>query len=295
MFLSIKEICFFCLIFLIIGVTLIGFNQTFSKSKGSSLIISAYVVSLSLVIIFLLIYKLAKIANCQTDGFHFEVSRSAKCRGYPYMQSSNPELLKECEKFLSSPEGCKTASCDGMYVGKPVSFEYTPESNDNWENKRCNCQQSCPTPDKPPHVVPGPNQQPPHVVPGPNQQPSPVVPGPNQQQPPVVPSQINSESNSTAGPVWRYNENGTIIGPSSGWKYGDRDRGSSGTSLYESYSYENPYLNMNEKYNPQYGYRLVPKTNLLDKGYYATLLPGTYGWIKPKSAICSHVYENWSQ
>uniref|UniRef100_A0A6C0H4E2 Uncharacterized protein n=1 Tax=viral metagenome TaxID=1070528 RepID=A0A6C0H4E2_9ZZZZ len=284
MFLSIKEICFFCLIFLIIGVTLIGFNQTFSNSKGLSLIISSYIVSLTLVIILLLIYKLAKIANCQTDGFHFEVSRSAKCRGYPYMQSSNPELLKECEKYLSSPEGCKMASCDGMYVGKPVSFEYTPESNDNWENKRCHCQ-------KPTPVGPDPNQKPNPVVPDPNQKPNPVGPDPNQKPIPVVPS----ESNSTAGPVWRYNENGMIIGPSAGWKYGDRDRGSSGTSLYESYSYENPYLNMNEKYNPQYGYRLVPKTNLLDKGYYATLLPGTYGWIKPKSAICSHVYEKWSQ
>jgi len=91
---------------------------------------------------FVLTYKIAKIGNPQTDNFHFEVSPGKKCRGYPYMQSGNPKLLEECTKFLSTEEGKKMASCDGMYVGKPSSFssfEYTPESDHNWENKRCKC------------------------------------------------------------------------------------------------------------------------------------------------------------
>ena len=131
MFLTIKEIGFFCLIFLIMGVTVFGFR------KKSSSVVLLYMTCFLLTLGLLFTYKFAKIANCQSDGFHFQVSSEKMCRGYPYMQSSNPELLKKCGELLSSPEGKKIASCDGMYVGKPYSFEYTPESNDNWENERC--------------------------------------------------------------------------------------------------------------------------------------------------------------
>ena len=135
MFLSVKEIGFFCLVFLLISVTIFAFKQK-SKFKGILLeIFAPLVVSLFVTLILVLTYKFAKIANVQSDGFHFEVSPGKRCRGYPYMQSSNPELLEECGKILS--KGKKMPSCDGMYVGRPYSFEYTPESNDQWKNERC--------------------------------------------------------------------------------------------------------------------------------------------------------------
>lgn len=140
MYLSVKEFYFFSLIFVVITLCLFVFNRKLATSKNSCLhLCTLLIVSLCATLSFVLTYKIAKIGNPQTDNFHFEVSPGKKCRGYPYMQSGNPKLLEECTKFLSTEEGKKMASCDGMYVGKPSSFEYTPESDHNWENKRCKC------------------------------------------------------------------------------------------------------------------------------------------------------------
>ena len=143
MYLSVKEFYFFSLIFVVITLCLFVFNRKLVTSKNSCLhLCTLLIVSLCATLSFVLTYKIAKIGNPQTDNFHFEVSPGKKCRGYPYMQSGNPKLLEECTKFLSTEEGKKMASCDGMYVGRPSSFpsfEYTPESDYNWENKRCKC------------------------------------------------------------------------------------------------------------------------------------------------------------
>jgi len=143
MYLSVKEFYFFSLIFVVITLCLFVFTRKMAKSKNSCLhLCFLLIVSLFATLSFVLTYKFAKIGNHQTDNFQFEVSPGKNCRGYPYMQSGNPKLLEECTKFLSTEEGKKMASCDGMYVGKPSSFssfEYTPESDHNWENKRCKC------------------------------------------------------------------------------------------------------------------------------------------------------------
>ena len=132
MFLTIKEICFFCLIFVITTTALIGFNQTFVKFKSLSPIVSSYIVSFLITIVLMSVYKLANIQQQQEkEGFHFELSKSKKCQGYPYMHSSNPELLKECEQELSTPEGSN-------------HFQYTPVSNQYWENERCGQQKPSP-------------------------------------------------------------------------------------------------------------------------------------------------------
>ena len=133
MFLSVKEICFFCLIFVVTTITLIGFNQTFSKFKSVSPIVSSYIVSFLITIVLLSVYKLTNIQDKEKEGFHFELSKSKKCQGYPYMHSSNPELLKECAEELSK-------------LGDPnlKHFEYTPDSNQYWENERCGQQKPNP-------------------------------------------------------------------------------------------------------------------------------------------------------
>jgi len=143
MYLSVKEFCFFSLIFVVITLCLFVFNKKFITTKDSYLHLSSFLMaSFVATLSFVITYKFGKIGTCQTDNFHFEVSPEKKCRGYPYMQSGDPKLLEECTKFLSSEEGKKTKSCDGMYVGKPTKFEYTPETNDQWENKRCNTEKN---------------------------------------------------------------------------------------------------------------------------------------------------------
>ena len=140
MYLSVKEFYFFSLIFVVITLCLFVFNRKLATSKNSCLHLCSFLmVSFVATLTFVLTYK---FGNSQTDNFHFEVTPGKNCRGYPYMQSGNPKLLEECTKFLSTEEGKKMASCDGMYVGRPSSFpsfEYTPESDYNWENKRCKC------------------------------------------------------------------------------------------------------------------------------------------------------------
>ena len=141
MFLSINEICFFSLIFVIITIALIGFNQTVVKFKSVSPIVSSYIVSFLITIVLLSVYKLTNIQHKEKEGFRFELSKSKKCQGYPYMHSSNPELLKECTQELSTEEGRCNARCNGHNLN---NFEYTPESNQYWENERCGQQKPNP-------------------------------------------------------------------------------------------------------------------------------------------------------
>ena len=141
MLLSVKEICFFCLIFVITTTALIGFNQKFANFKSLSPTISSYIVSFLITIVLLSVYKLANIQHQEKESFHFELSKSKKCQGYPYMHSSNPELLKECAQELSNPEGRSNAICDGHNFN---DFKYTPESNQYWENERCGQQKPNP-------------------------------------------------------------------------------------------------------------------------------------------------------
>jgi len=354
MFLTIKEICFFCLIFLIMGATVFGF-----RNKSSSVVL-LYMTCFLLTLGLLFTYKFAKIANCQSDGFHFQVSLEKMCRGYPYMQSSNPELLKKCGELLSSPEGKKIASCDGMYVGKPYSFEYTPESNDNWENERCkqnpgtgggtgsgtgvlNPQGPTPLPpgvgggtgelnpqrvgtliptlspgvgvtggfnhQRVPTILPVPgggteglSQQGPNSIgfpPGPgggtrglisqpelpssggvsNHQTFPPGPPKGFISKPSLPENQNlgckRELNKILPSEWTHipnSDNTSVSGPGPGWYYSYRDDGivmNTDLSKTDSSNLFYPRL-----------FNSVPKTNYNEKGNYATLAPGTCGWIR---------------
>lgn len=140
MFLSSKEIIFFVLTFVVLfffskGALLMGPKMKIGNT------VSLLVMSFFGALFLMLVYKFAKIAYCQADGFHFEVTPAKKCEGFPYMQTSNPELLDYCDKLLSNPQGRKDydmVNCGGAYVGRPVKFDRTPMSNDKWENEMGN-------------------------------------------------------------------------------------------------------------------------------------------------------------
>lgn len=99
----------------------------------------------SLLFYFLLYLGLKKkLCNEEKEKFLFELPLSLQCEGYPYMQSSNPELLNKCKKFLSTKEGkmkYNDANCSGPYIGRPILSNYSQDftlSNNNWENEMCN-------------------------------------------------------------------------------------------------------------------------------------------------------------
>lgn len=71
------------------------------------------------------------------DNFHFEVTPEKLCQGGPYMYSSNPEKLKYCQSL--SPDDYYRYNCPCGYSGRPVVYEYTPLSDDKWQNNiNCN-------------------------------------------------------------------------------------------------------------------------------------------------------------
>lgn len=141
MFLSTKEIIYFVLTLVVIfffsnlGILLVP------KFKITNTI-SMAIVSVLATIILLLVYKFAKVSSDSNDTFLFEVSGPKQCEGGPYMISSaSPELQAYCNKLWSTPEGMAkyySMNCSKEFDGRPVHFEYTPESNDKWENERCN-------------------------------------------------------------------------------------------------------------------------------------------------------------
>jgi hypothetical protein len=145
MFLSGKETIFFVLTFLVILVAL------YMGSRMRPKIVSLLIISLLGASLLLAVYKLGKIPKCQADGFHFEVTPPKICEGGPYLWSSAPQEVQDyCNKLFSTPEGqleyAQYNCCGGLYNGRPLSFEYSPESNSKWENERC----------APPHDLSGP-------------------------------------------------------------------------------------------------------------------------------------------
>lgn len=73
-----------------------------------------------------------------TENFHFEVTPAKMCDGGWYMWTSNPAKMKYCSSL--TPEERTKYTCSeksqlqGLYYGRPVFFEYTPMSDNNWEN-----------------------------------------------------------------------------------------------------------------------------------------------------------------
>jgi hypothetical protein len=138
MFLSPKEILFFVLAFVVLFCTGKGVQISYTKLSPLALL----VLSLSGAVLLLLVYKFGNIARCQADNFYFQVTPAKMCQGFPYMQTSDPELYNFCSKMLSTPNGVNAydmVNCSTPgFVGRPVHFQYTPESDANWSNQRCN-------------------------------------------------------------------------------------------------------------------------------------------------------------
>lgn len=90
-------------------------------------------------------YYMANL-NSNSEGF-WDVSEYAKCKGGPYMwQGESPEA-KKCRELASTEQGrCGISSynCPSGYNGIPkLPFYYTPLSNDQWKNERCENREKC--------------------------------------------------------------------------------------------------------------------------------------------------------
>ena len=100
---------------------------------------------LMLVGVALLVVFLLKDKKKKNEPYRLlEITPAKKCCGGPYMWGNkNSPTFKYCSNPDNQDEISRVCcyGCRG-FVGRPVSFSYTPESNAMWENERCNCPMS---------------------------------------------------------------------------------------------------------------------------------------------------------
>lgn len=140
MFLSGKEMIFFVLTFAVIfffsnGALYMGPRMKTVKT------LSLFIMSLFGALSLMLVYKFAKIPTCQADNFRFEVTGPKLCEGGPYMWSSAPQEIQDyCNNLVSTPEGRSAydqVNCGVGFHGRPVHWQRSTMSNDDWENEMC--------------------------------------------------------------------------------------------------------------------------------------------------------------
>jgi hypothetical protein len=130
-----KELIFFSLVFIIMLLSVL-----LSKSLDVKYYIPATIVMvMGFTLVLMGVYWKGNLCE-EPENFTFEVTPAKLCQGGEYMHQSNPRREK-CENLLSTPEGRKEyAEYDCLnpaLIGRPVHFEYTPLSNDMWQNERC--------------------------------------------------------------------------------------------------------------------------------------------------------------
>lgn len=96
------------------------------------------------ILVMIAIYYLANM-SCE-EGF-WDITPAKLCMGGAYMHQGNSPEAKMCQEMASTPEGrCQIAStnCGTGFIGQPrLPFEYTPLSDDKYENRRCDDTPAC--------------------------------------------------------------------------------------------------------------------------------------------------------
>jgi hypothetical protein len=139
-----REIIFFVLVFLVFYLA-VKFSEYFIQKSGIHGDFGLLIVGLLYSLAIVAIYNLAKLKS--NEGF-WDVSLPAQCKGGPFFYQGDSELSKRCRALAETPEGKIALSgynCPIGYVGQPgMPFYYTPLSDDNWKNERCQDRPNCP-------------------------------------------------------------------------------------------------------------------------------------------------------
>jgi len=80
------------------------------------------------------VYLLARLYKDTKDNFHFQVTPEKLCQD-PYTYSSDPEKKAFCKQF--TPAQIAEYTCGKGFVGAPVHWQRSTDSNANWENTTC--------------------------------------------------------------------------------------------------------------------------------------------------------------
>lgn len=132
----------FCLFYLFVNLNDCWFQKLNIENKQFLTLFT----SLLFTLIITSIYMLSKFQNDKSESF-WDISPAALCKGGPYFWQGDSPTSKMCRKLASTEEGRVMLSgynCPVGYVGQPgLPFYYTPLSDDNWQNRRCDSK-NCP-------------------------------------------------------------------------------------------------------------------------------------------------------
>ena len=112
-------------------------NATFLK--GSVVTIASIIFSLFFVGYIQLIDK--ELIDKEHEDFSVERLGPKQCRGGSYMNSGTSAKSRYCQHLASTPEGLaeiNSYQCGSGFTGLPSrGFKFTPLSNNQWRNARC--------------------------------------------------------------------------------------------------------------------------------------------------------------
>ena len=141
---SVREIVYFFLVFLLFFLA-VKLTQFWVEKSDMPCDIAYIIVGLVYTLIMVALFFLAKL---QTKEGFWDVSEAAMCKGGPFFWQGDSHTSKRCKELASTPEGRVAISgynCPIGYTGQPtLPFQYTPLSDDKWENERCEDIPNCP-------------------------------------------------------------------------------------------------------------------------------------------------------
>ena len=135
---SYRQIIFFSLIFLIYFLSVKAGEYWIANSENLNKDLSCIVVGLGYTTIIVGLYFLAKL-DPSSEGF-WDITPAATCKGGSYMWQGDSPSAKVCQELASTSDGramIGSYNCPKGQIGVPhIPFEYTPLSDDNWQDQR---------------------------------------------------------------------------------------------------------------------------------------------------------------
>lgn len=142
-----REVLFFILVFLLFFIVSKACCRHIQTNLNINRNISFLVFGAIYTVVIIFCYWVAQLFCSNSEGF-WDVSPFAKCKGTQYMWQGDSAEAKLCREMADTTEGrigISSYNCPKGYNGQPsLPFYYTPLSDDNYENERCENKPQCP-------------------------------------------------------------------------------------------------------------------------------------------------------
>jgi hypothetical protein len=151
----VRQLLFFSLVFLLFYLA-VQLGHNWAKSGVLSPLSQEVLMGMLYTGVIVGVYYLARLDRCSSAENFWDVNPASRCRGGEYMWQGDSEIAKYCKALAKTPEGrvaISSYNCPTGFVGIPmVPYEYTPLSDDNWEDARIQPQPQIPLVDPGPKV-----------------------------------------------------------------------------------------------------------------------------------------------